>query len=107
MGAGQQAPLNPAVPGPLLNECGQCCLLRRGQLRWAAWWLFVRCALEPIAAEGADPCRAGLLVHASDQGHLCTALTGQNREDGEEICALAQVAQVLGRLQLAFHFFTI
>src|SRR4051794_30902900 len=62
-----RTPAGAAEPGldwPLFNACGQCFLLRRGQFGWAAWRLFVRRALEPIAAEGADPGRDGLLVHA-------------------------------------------
>src|SRR2546423_11721599 len=62
-----RTPAGTAEPGldwPLVNECGQGFLLRRGQIWCAAWRLFVPRPLELIAAEGADPGRAGLLVYA-------------------------------------------
>ena len=64
-------------------------------------------ALEPRAAKHANPCRDSLFVHAQDQGDLRKALAVYNCEDGEEIFDLAQVASVLGSLQVALYFFTI
>jgi hypothetical protein len=46
-------------------------------------------------------------VHTQDQRDLRETLAVHDRKDGEEILDLAQVAQLLGRLQLAFHFSTV
>ena len=56
-------PAEPCLDRPLLNEGSQCLFLARSQLRGAACGLFVRHAVEPIAAERADPVDHGLLMH--------------------------------------------
>jgi hypothetical protein len=46
-------------------------------------------------------------VDAQDHGDLGNTLAVYDREDGEEIFDLAHVAEVLSRLQVALHFFTV
>jgi hypothetical protein len=46
-------------------------------------------------------------MHAQDQRDLRATLPIHDREDGKEILDLAQMAEVLGRLQMALHFFTV
>jgi hypothetical protein len=45
-------------------------------------------------------------MHAQDYCHLHKTPAVPDGEDGEEILDLAQVAQLLGRLQSVFHRFT-
>src|SRR6202040_2647470 len=106
MGERQQAPLNLALTGPSSMRVARasCCV---GVSLGGGLEAFGARAVEPIAAEFADPCRDGLLVHAYDQGHLCKALTVHDREDGEVIFDLAHIAEVLGSFQVALSLFTV
>ena len=78
-----------------------------GQFRRPAGGFGTWRALDARATKQVDPCRNSLFVYAQDQGDLGTALVIQDREDGEEIFDLTQGAEVLSRLQVALHFFTV
>src|SRR5262245_22000278 len=97
----------PRLDRPCVNEGGESDFLRRGEFGRAPGRLPARCTLAAIATEQAYPSGDGLLVHAQDPGDLRKTLAVEHREDREEIFDLAEVPQVLGCLQLAFHFFTI
>jgi hypothetical protein len=97
----------PRLDWSLLNPRSESGFLRWGQFGWAAGGLRAGHGLEPIAAKRVEPCRDGLRVHAPDQGDLCKALAVQDRKDGEEVFDLAQMAHVLGCLQVALHYFTV
>src|SRR5688572_30144204 len=105
-----RAPAGPAETSrdwARLKQGGEHCFLRWGQFGRPAGGLVVWRALDPIAAQQADPAYNGLLMHAQNQGYLRKALAVYDRQDGEEILDLAQVGEVLGSLQVALHFFTV
>ena len=104
-----RAPAGTATTGvdrPRVKAGGAGGCLRRGARRRTARRLLTRRARAPRAAAHASPGGDGLFVPTSDHRHLGTALAVYTRQDRQEICALAPGAQVLGRLQWAFHFFT-
>jgi hypothetical protein len=105
----RRAPAGPAetrLTQPLLNPGPQGGLLRRGQFGRVYGGLAVWRALTSITAELPEPDHNGLLVHLQDQGHLCRVLTINDRQDSEEILALAHVAEMLGSPQVVLHCFT-
>src|SRR5205085_11355557 len=86
---------------------GEVGFLHRSELRGAACGFCARCPLEPITAKLTYPGGDGLLVHTQDQGNLCNALAIDDRENGETILHLAQLAEALRSLHTALHCFTI
>src|SRR5262249_5683084 len=90
---------------PFGKKGGEGGFRRRGQFGRAAREQLAWCPLEPIATERAHPGGDGLLVDAQDPCALCETLAIHDGKDGEEMRDLAQVTQLLGRLELPFHGF--
>jgi len=103
-----RAPAGTATTGlgrPFGKKGGEGGFRRRGQFGRAAREQLAWCPLEPIATERAHPGGDGLLVDAQDPCALCETLAIHDGKDGEEMRDLAQVTQLLGRLELPFHGF--
>src|SRR5262249_23201797 len=97
----------PRLDWPRLDPRREGGFLRWSQFGWAACRLRAWRVLESRAAKRGEPCRDSLLVHAQEQSNLGKALAVHDREDGEQMFDPAQVAKVLGRLQVVLHCFTV